>query len=192
MSPNMTCEALQSFSPRLTVAKRKEALELRKVSEVTGFCFIILNISSAVLHLLWRMDAKYYVFFSDYETFDGKKTARPHQRQPEPFEEPHPSPYRQRCKLLYIFQYMQRTLFRYTKVKTAFSYICLTFAFYYFLQKTRYSKLEKADILEMTVRFLSDIPPVNNKSEFWFCLFNTFTDRLIYIQWSLILFEQRS
>lgn len=33
MSPNMACEALQSFSPRLTVAKRKEALELRKVSD---------------------------------------------------------------------------------------------------------------------------------------------------------------
>uniref|UniRef100_A0A087XZI3 Hes family bHLH transcription factor 2 n=1 Tax=Poecilia formosa TaxID=48698 RepID=A0A087XZI3_POEFO len=30
--------------------------------------------------------------------------------------------------------------------------------------KTRYSKLEKADILEMTVKFLSDIPPVNVKS----------------------------
>uniref|UniRef100_A0A3Q2C9D8 Hes family bHLH transcription factor 2 n=1 Tax=Cyprinodon variegatus TaxID=28743 RepID=A0A3Q2C9D8_CYPVA len=31
--------------------------------------------------------------------------------------------------------------------------------------KTRYSKLEKADILEMTVKFLSGIPPVNAKSE---------------------------
>ncbi|MED6282312.1 hypothetical protein CHARACLAT_030816 [Characodon lateralis] len=30
--------------------------------------------------------------------------------------------------------------------------------------KTRYSKLEKADILEMTVKFLSEIPPVNPKS----------------------------
>ena len=39
---------------------------------------------------------------------------------------------------------------------------------YCFLQKTRYSKLEKADILEMTVRFLSDIPPANPKSEFHF------------------------
>uniref|UniRef100_A0AAQ6IE67 BHLH domain-containing protein n=2 Tax=Anabas testudineus TaxID=64144 RepID=A0AAQ6IE67_ANATE len=28
----------------------------------------------------------------------------------------------------------------------------------------RYSKLEKADILEMTVRFLSDIPPVKSKN----------------------------
>lgn len=35
MSPNMACEALLSFSPRLSVAKRKEALELRKVSEAT-------------------------------------------------------------------------------------------------------------------------------------------------------------
>ncbi|XP_061543528.1 transcription factor HES-2-like [Phycodurus eques] len=30
--------------------------------------------------------------------------------------------------------------------------------------KTRYSKLEKADILEMTVRFLSDTRPVQNKN----------------------------
>uniref|UniRef100_A0A672YSI9 Hes family bHLH transcription factor 2 n=2 Tax=Sphaeramia orbicularis TaxID=375764 RepID=A0A672YSI9_9TELE len=30
--------------------------------------------------------------------------------------------------------------------------------------KSRYSKLEKADILEMTVRFLGDIPPVNTKN----------------------------
>uniref|UniRef100_A0A3B3I1A2 Hes family bHLH transcription factor 2 n=1 Tax=Oryzias latipes TaxID=8090 RepID=A0A3B3I1A2_ORYLA len=30
--------------------------------------------------------------------------------------------------------------------------------------KTRYSKLEKADILEMTVRFLRDIPLVNTKN----------------------------
>uniref|UniRef100_A0A8C5N8I3 Transcription factor HES-2-like n=1 Tax=Gouania willdenowi TaxID=441366 RepID=A0A8C5N8I3_GOUWI len=30
--------------------------------------------------------------------------------------------------------------------------------------KTRYSKLEKADILEMTVRFLSEIPPTNAKN----------------------------
>lgn len=46
--------------------------------------------------------------------------------------------------------------------------LVLNICFYCSLQKTRYSKLEKADILEMTVRFLSDIPPVNNKSEFSF------------------------
>lgn len=45
MSPNMACEALQPFSPRLTVAKRKEALELRKVSDNTGFRPIILHFS---------------------------------------------------------------------------------------------------------------------------------------------------
>lgn len=50
MSPNMACEALQSFSPRLTVAKRKEAIELRKVSEATEFCLIILHFS--VFHLM--------------------------------------------------------------------------------------------------------------------------------------------
>uniref|UniRef100_A0A3Q2ZIX0 Hes family bHLH transcription factor 2 n=1 Tax=Hippocampus comes TaxID=109280 RepID=A0A3Q2ZIX0_HIPCM len=32
--------------------------------------------------------------------------------------------------------------------------------------KSRNSKLEKADILEMTVRFLSDIPPVQNKHSY--------------------------
>lgn len=41
MSPKMACEALQSFSPRLTVAKRKEALELRKVSPATLMIFYI-------------------------------------------------------------------------------------------------------------------------------------------------------
>uniref|UniRef100_A0A3P9PTM0 Hes family bHLH transcription factor 2 n=1 Tax=Poecilia reticulata TaxID=8081 RepID=A0A3P9PTM0_POERE len=40
--------------------------------------------------------------------------------------------------------------------------------------KTRYSKLEKADILEMTVKFLSDIPPVNVKGESEFCAFKSF------------------
>ncbi|KAJ0064509.1 hypothetical protein NL108_009477, partial [Boleophthalmus pectinirostris] len=30
--------------------------------------------------------------------------------------------------------------------------------------KTRYSKLEKADILEMTVRFLSEMPPASSKN----------------------------
>lgn len=44
----MTCEALHSFSPRLSLAKRKEALELRKVSEVTEFCCISFNISLAI------------------------------------------------------------------------------------------------------------------------------------------------
>lgn len=107
MSPNMTCEALQSFSPRLTVAKRKEALELRKVSGTTDFCFNVFYIFSDALHLMYWMNAKFDVFFSDYETFDGKKKARTHQRQPEPFEKPHPSPHRQRCKWLYTFKYKQ-------------------------------------------------------------------------------------
>ena len=48
MSPNMTYEALPSFSPRLTVAKRKEALELRKVSEASEFYLSILQKSSDV------------------------------------------------------------------------------------------------------------------------------------------------
>ena len=56
------------------------------------------------------MNSKYDVFFSDNETSDGKKKARPYQRQPEPSEKPHPSPHRQRCKLLYPFQYMQKTI----------------------------------------------------------------------------------
>lgn len=99
MSPNMACEALQSFSPRLTVAKRKEALELRKVSEATDFRLIILHFLYTQCDE-WRKSPKCYVFFSDYETFDGKKKARSYQRQPEPFEKPHPSPHRQRCKLL--------------------------------------------------------------------------------------------
>lgn len=33
MSPNVGFETLRSFSPRRTVAKRKEALEFRKVSK---------------------------------------------------------------------------------------------------------------------------------------------------------------
>lgn len=43
MSPNVGFETLQSFSPRRTVAKRKEALEFRKVSKgfVLLLCFLI-------------------------------------------------------------------------------------------------------------------------------------------------------
>lgn len=48
----------------------------------------------------WRRNPNYDVFFSDYEASDGKKKARSYQLQPEPFEKPHPSPHRQRCKLL--------------------------------------------------------------------------------------------
>lgn len=40
MSPNMACDSLQAFSPRLTVAKRKEALELRKVSPATNLIHV--------------------------------------------------------------------------------------------------------------------------------------------------------
>lgn len=40
-----------------------------------------------------------------------------------------------------------------------------------FLQKIRYSKLEKADILEMAVRFLSGIPPVTTKRKLQACIF---------------------
>lgn len=58
MSPNITCDSLPSFAPRLTVAKRKQALELRKVREVFGFCFIVLNCFCLVLLFMYRMDAK--------------------------------------------------------------------------------------------------------------------------------------
>lgn len=78
MSPNMTCEGLQSFSPRLTVAKRKEALELRKVREVPYFCFNILLMFFDIFHFMSWKCTKYFLFFPDYETFDGKKKARPY------------------------------------------------------------------------------------------------------------------
>ncbi|KAI3357293.1 hypothetical protein L3Q82_015743, partial [Scortum barcoo] len=92
MSPNMTCEALQAFSPRLTVTKRKEALELRK-------------------------------------------TMKPLMEK------------RRRARINDSLNHLKNLILPLTG-----------------RDKTRYSKLEKADILEMTVRFLSDIPPVNNKN----------------------------
>ncbi|XP_042265966.1 transcription factor HES-2-like [Thunnus thynnus] len=92
MSPNMTCEALQSFSPRLSVAKRKEALELRK-------------------------------------------TMKPLMEK------------RRRARINDSLNHLKNLILPLTG-----------------RDKTRYSKLEKADILEMTVRFLSDIPPVNTKN----------------------------
>ncbi|XP_044066442.1 transcription factor HES-2-like isoform X2 [Siniperca chuatsi] len=91
MSPNMNCEALQSFSPRLTVAKRKEALELRK-------------------------------------------TMKPLMEK------------RRRARINDSLNHLKNLILPLTG------------------RDTRYSKLEKADILEMTVRFLSDIPPVNTKN----------------------------
>ncbi|XP_042347849.1 transcription factor HES-2-like [Plectropomus leopardus] len=92
MSPNMTCESLQSFSPRLTVAKRKEALELRK----------------AMKPLMEK---------------------------------------RRRARINDSLNHLKSLILPLTG-----------------RDKSRYSKLEKADILEMTVRFLSDIPPVNTKN----------------------------
>uniref|UniRef100_UPI0037E73218 transcription factor HES-2-like n=1 Tax=Semicossyphus pulcher TaxID=241346 RepID=UPI0037E73218 len=91
MAPNMTYEALQTFSPRLTVAKRKEALELRK-------------------------------------------TMKPLMEK------------RRRARINDSLNHLKNLILPLTG-----------------RDKTRYSKLEKADILEMTVRFLSDIPPVNTK-----------------------------
>ncbi|CAN9515803.1 unnamed protein product [Ophioblennius macclurei] len=90
MSPNMTCEALPSFSPRLTVAKRKEALELRK-------------------------------------------TMKPLMEK------------RRRARINDSLNHLKNLILPLTG-----------------RDKTRYSKLEKADILEMTVRFLSDFPPVSS------------------------------
>ncbi|XP_061758259.1 transcription factor HES-2-like [Nerophis ophidion] len=93
MSPNMTCEALPaSFPPRLTVAKRKEALELRKTMK--------------------------------------------------PLVEK-----RRRARINDGLNHLKDLILPLTGKDS-----------------TRYSKLEKADILEMTVRFLSDIPPVHNKN----------------------------
>ncbi|KAM3872414.1 transcription factor HES-2-like [Diretmus argenteus] len=91
MSPNMTCEALQSFPPRLTVARRKEALELRK-------------------------------------------TMKPLMEK------------RRRARINDSLNHLKSLILPLTG-----------------RDKTRYSKLEKADILEMTVRFLGDIPPVTTK-----------------------------
>lgn len=46
-------------------------------------------------------------------------------------------------------------------------------------QNCRYSKLEKADILEMTVRFLRDLPSTPVKSKF--ILTTLFKNTLVYI-----------
>ncbi|KAM4737002.1 transcription factor HES-2-like [Anableps anableps] len=92
MSPNMTYDDLPSFSPRLTVAKRKEALELRK-------------------------------------------TMKPLMEK------------RRRARINDSLNHLKNLILPLTG-----------------RDKTRYSKLEKADILEMTVKFLSDIPPFNAKS----------------------------
>ncbi|MED6249766.1 Transcription factor HES-2 [Ataeniobius toweri] len=89
----MTYDALPSFSPRLTVAKRKEALELRK-------------------------------------------TMKPLMEK------------RRRARINESLNHLKNLIIPLTG-----------------RDKTRYSKLEKADILEMTVKFLSEIPPVNAKSE---------------------------
>lgn len=97
----MTCEAPQSFSPMLTVAKRKQALELRKVSEVSGLSFITLKHFSCISLYVLTYLLNIICFLSDYETFDGKEKARTYQRQPEPLEKPHSPPHWQRCKLLY-------------------------------------------------------------------------------------------
>ncbi|XP_036961517.1 transcription factor HES-2-like [Acanthopagrus latus] len=90
----MTYEALPSFSPRLTVAKRKEALELRK-------------------------------------------TMKPLMEK------------RRRARINDSLNHLKNLILPLTG-----------------RDKTRYSKLEKADILEMTVRFLGDIPPVNTKNSY--------------------------
>ncbi|KAM9344066.1 transcription factor HES-2-like [Pholidichthys leucotaenia] len=92
MSPNTTYEAFQSFSPKQTVAKRKEALELRK-------------------------------------------TMKPLMEK------------RRRARINDSLNNLKHLILPLTG-----------------RDKTRHSKLEKADILEMTVRFLSDIPPVNTKN----------------------------
>ncbi|XP_006785527.1 transcription factor HES-2-like [Neolamprologus brichardi] len=92
MSPNMTCEALQSFSPKLSLAKRKEALELRKTMKPL---------------MEKRRRARINESLNRLKNLIIPLTGRDH---------------------------------------------------------SRYSKLEKADILEMTVRFLGDIQPANAKS----------------------------
>ncbi|XP_019723688.1 transcription factor HES-2-like isoform X2 [Hippocampus comes] len=91
MSPNVTCDPLASFSPRPTVAKRKEAHELRKTMK--------------------------------------------------PLVEK-----RRRARINDSLNHLKELILPLTG-----------------RDKSRNSKLEKADILEMTVRFLSDIPPVQNK-----------------------------
>ncbi|CAL8368734.1 unnamed protein product [Lota lota] len=92
MSPNMTCVNSHSFSPQLTVAKRKEALELRK-------------------------------------------TMKPLMEK------------RRRARINDSLDHLKSLIIPLTGK-----------------DKFRYSKLEKADILEMTVRFLGEIPPISAKS----------------------------
>ncbi|KAM4610046.1 transcription factor HES-2-like [Polymixia lowei] len=92
MSPNIACETIESFSPRLTVARRKETLELRK-------------------------------------------TMKPLMEK------------RRRARINGSLNHLKNLILPLTG-----------------RDKTRYSKIEKADILEMTVRFLSDIPPVSTKN----------------------------
>ncbi|XP_030218435.1 transcription factor HES-2 [Gadus morhua] len=92
MSPNMTCVNSHSFSPRLTVAKRKEALELRK-------------------------------------------TMKPLMEK------------RRRARINDSLDHLKSLIIPLTGK-----------------DKSRYSKLEKADILEMTVRFLGEIPMSGKKS----------------------------
>lgn len=63
MSPNMGCEVLQVLPPRLTVAKRKEALELRKVSELSEFELIFLYFLCFALKCSkWQISLKNYVY----------------------------------------------------------------------------------------------------------------------------------
>ncbi|KAM9786309.1 transcription factor HES-2-like [Neosynchiropus ocellatus] len=92
MAPNMTCEALRSSPPRMTVAKRKEALELRK-------------------------------------------TMKPLMEK------------RRRARINESLDHLKNLILPLTG-----------------RDKSRCSKLEKADILEMTVRFLNDIHPVSTKT----------------------------
>lgn len=101
MTRDMFCETIQSFAPRLTVARRKEALELRKVRRHSPYALCIFLLNPCALSDLQWMRSKHYTvfFFSDNETFDGKEKARTYQRQPQPSENPHTSPYWQRCKL---------------------------------------------------------------------------------------------
>ncbi|KAG7276352.1 hypothetical protein CRUP_032407 [Coryphaenoides rupestris] len=92
VSSNMTCDhSTHAFSPRLTVAKRKEALELRK-------------------------------------------TMKPLMEK------------RRRARINDSLDHLKSLILPLTGK-----------------DKSRYSKLEKADILEMTVRFLGDIPPISAK-----------------------------
>ncbi|XP_013857096.1 transcription factor HES-2 isoform X2 [Austrofundulus limnaeus] len=94
MSPNMTFENLPSFPPRLTIAKRKDAVALRK-------------------------------------------TMKPLMEK------------RRRARINDSLNLLKSLILPLTG-----------------RDKSRYSKLEKADILEMTVRFLSDISPINTKNSY--------------------------